>query len=189
MLRSMLNGDKDGFPVSGFTNYYIRILTIRKSIFALENNINISGGDLMRKILCLLLVAILALCLLGCAKQKPSAENNDVFTNAFFSDVVEIRDTCCGVVSAEQMEPVVQYLKGLTLTPSDTYLITVDENGETLDGCEAITFVKSNGEKVEYTRNHAKISILNVCSYVAEDENLYLGLEKAYDQALNKNTD
>lgn len=143
----------------------------------------------MRKTLCSLLVVVLVLSLLGCKAQDKSVEGNELFTDAFFSDVVEIRDTCCGVVSAEQMEPVVQYLKGLTLTPSDTYLITVDENGETLDGCEAITFVKSNGEKVEFTRNHAKISILNVCSYVAEDENLYFGLEKAYNQALNKNTD
>lgn len=135
----------------------------------------------MRKILCLLLAAILALCMPGCAKQKKSAENNNVFTNAFFSDVVEIRDTRFGVVSAEQMEPVVQYLKGLTLTASDTYLTTVDENGEQLDGGDLITFLKSNGEEVVYLRNHAKFSILDVCSYVvSEGENLNIGLGNAF---------
>ena len=144
----------------------------------------------MKKILCLLLAAILVLFMPGCAKQKISTENNNVFTDAFFSDVVEIRDTCFGVVSAEQMEPVVQYLKGLTLTASDTYLMTVDENGEELIGGDAITFLKSNGEEVEYLRNHAKFSILDVCSYVvAEGENIYIGLENAYNQALNKSAD
>ena len=141
----------------------------------------------MKKILCSLLAAILVLCMPGCAKQKKSAENNNVFTDAFFSDVVEIRDTRFGVVSAEQMEPVVQYLKGLTLTASDTYLTTVDEDGEILYGGDAITFLKSNGEQVIFLRNHAKFSIFNVCSYVVSDgENINIGLKNAYSQAINK---
>lgn len=144
----------------------------------------------MRKILCSLLAIILVLSVLGCTKQKNSSENNTVFTDAFFSDVVEIRDTRFGVVSAEQMEPVVQYLKGLTLTASDTYLTTVDENGEQLFGCDAITFLKSNGDEVIYLRNHAKFSILDVCSYVVtEGENLNIGLKNAYNQGLTKNAD
>ena len=50
--------------------------------------------------------------------------------------------------------------------------------------------MKSNGEEVEYLRNHAKFSILDVCSYVvAEGENINIGLENAYNQALNKSAD
>ncbi len=141
----------------------------------------------MRKILCLFFAIILVSCVLGCTKQKNSDENNNVFTDAFFSEVIEIRDSRFGVVSAEQIAPVAQYLKGLELTASDTYLTTVNENGEILDGCDVITFLKRNGEKVIYLRNHAKFSIFNVCSYVVSDgENINIGLKNAYSQAINK---
>ena len=134
----------------------------------------------MRKILCSLLAIILVLCVIGCTKQEKSVENNKVFTDAFFSEVVEIRDSRFGVVSAEQIAPVAQYLKGLELTASDTYLTTVNENGEILNGCDVITFLKRNGEQVIFLRNHAKFSILDVCSYVVEGENLNIGLGNAF---------
>lgn len=124
---------------------------------------------------------IFVLCSFGCAGQEKAPAGNTVFTDEFFADVVEIKDMACGHLIGEQMKPVMEYLKGLTLTPTDIRISTVDENGEVLFGPSVLTFLKSDGTEVVFVRNHATLSDLtNGCSYVIEEgENLDAGLREA----------
>lgn len=137
------------------------------------------------KMSCFFLAFVLLLSLFGCAAQENNLEGNNMFTDEFFSDIVEIRDSRCGQVSGEQMEPVILYLKGLTLTETDEHLMATNENGEQLYGLDLITFIKSNGTEITFLRNHAALSSLDACRYVIEGENLNSGLEEAFSQALN----
>lgn len=138
----------------------------------------------MKRTLLILLALILSISTVGCAGQAGDQVRYEIFTDEFFADVVEIRDSSSGVVSGEQMEPVIQYLKGLTLTPTDEHLRTTDEKGDQLYGSDLITFRKSDGTELTVLRNAAKMTGLDACSYVAEGENLNAGLKEAFDQAL-----
>lgn len=141
------------------------------------------------KMSCFFLAVVLLLSLFGCGAQENNLEGNNMFTDVFFSDVVEIRDSRCGQVSGEQMEPVIQYLKGLTLTVTDEHLMATNENGEQLYGLDLITFIKSNGTEITFLRNHTTLSSLDACSYVIEGENLNQELEEAFNQAFNLSSD
>ena len=135
----------------------------------------------MKKIHLIFLSLIFVLGSFGCAGQEKAPVGNTVFTDEFFSDVVEIKDMACGHLIGEQMKPVMEYLKGLTLTPTDIRISTVNENGEVLFGPSVLTFVKSDGTEVVFVRNHAVLSNrADGCNYVvAEGENLNAGLREA----------
>ena len=156
----------------------------------------------MKRKLSVLLIAVLLLSLFGCAVQVEETQPEDtqpedtqpevisIFTDAFFADVVEICDAGNEPVSGTQMEPVIQYLKGLTLTASDIHLATQNEEGDLLVGLGEITFVKSDGTEISFLRNHRMFTYSdksNTYSYVTEEGvNLNIGLNEAFNQGLNQ---
>lgn len=110
---------------------------------------------------------------------------NDLFTDEFFADVVEICDSRAGVVSGDDMKPVIAYLKGLKLTTTTEHLRTINEAGEELYGLDAITFRKSDGTEIMFLRNHLKMSCASgsdTYSYVLESGNLNEELIEAFGQ-------
>ena len=153
----------------------------------------------MKKLLCVLL-SIALLCLCGCAASQSlrplgnsetednGADNklSNPFTDEFFADVVEIGELLVGKVSGEQMAPVIAYLKGLELKPSDTYLSNVTEDGEELTGGRFIEFKMSDGTTVTFMHNHMTLTNTDgSCSYVLVEGNLNTGLQEAFNQAMN----
>lgn len=149
-----------------------------------------------RKMISLLLVVCM-LTLFGCTAQveetqpeETQPEKVQLFTDAFFEDVVEICDFPCGEASGAQMEPVIQYLKSLTFTPTDTHLRTQNEQGEALVGGSLLSFIKSDGTRITFVRNHAILTCSDetgTYSYeVEEGINLNLGLQEAFSQALEQ---
>lgn len=157
----------------------------------------------MKKLSCVLLsIALLFLC--GCTVQQnvpPTTDpsyptqpkilrGSDVFTNAFFADVIEIRAMGCEAVDKEQMGPVVMYLQNLNLIETDEHLRNVNENGELLYGLGLLSFVKSDGTEVIFLNNHAKMTLSDgSCSYLIVGDNLNAGLREAFHQAHNDNDD
>ena len=156
----------------------------------------------MKKFKIMLLLLILAIVASGCgghtdkfedhgtaADASDSTEKNELFTDEFFSNVVEIRDSRIGVISGEQMNAVIQYLKGLHLTKSDANLCTVNENGEKLSGLDVITFQKDGSEGITFLRNHSKLTCVSgdsVYSYAVEGHgNLNTGLKSAICQPVH----
>lgn len=139
----------------------------------------------MKKILVLLLGLILSIMFFGCAEQEQNIEKNDVFTDAFFSDVVEICDSRYGQVSGDKMELIISFMKELKLSPTDEHLRSENENGEQLYGVDCIRFIKSDGSEILFLRNHETISSSEGHSYVVEGENLNDGLEAIFSQALS----
>lgn len=138
----------------------------------------------MKKVWCVLFALTFALNFLGCTAHEQYQQNNDLFTDAFFSDVVEIRDTRHGQIYKEQLAPVIQYLKGLTLNKVDWHLTTVDEDGNQLYGLDGIGFVKSDGTEIAFLRNHATFSNIEIGTYTIAGEGFENGLKKAFEQAL-----
>lgn len=147
----------------------------------------------MKRMLFFLLAFALSFNVLGCS--APSEEpiddpiNNELFTDAFFADVVEIAAYGAGVVRGDQLQPVIQYFKGLTLISSDTHLIPEDD---TLTGLGAISFRKSDGTEIVFNNNHAKMTCiegLELCSYVLESGNLNLGMQDAFARAMEQKTE
>ena len=55
----------------------------------------------MNRALRFLVAGAVLLTLFGCTKQADISEKNSLFTDAFFVDVVAIRDINCGQVSGE----------------------------------------------------------------------------------------
>ncbi len=143
----------------------------------------------MKKMLCLLLAFVLALAALGCNANKTEVAKNDLFTDAFFQDVVGIRDSAIGVVTGDGMLPVIQYLQGLSLTETEEFrLSTKDENGEQLFGLDGITFDMRDGTEVAFLHNHAALTdFSDGRTYVVDKdgENLKAGLSAAFAQATN----
>lgn len=138
----------------------------------------------MKKISIICLALALVLMAFGCSTQKPTVEHNDLFKDDFFKDVVEIRDSTCGQVSGDQMESVIAALKALNLATTEEHLQT-EKDGETLYGLSAITFVKSDGTELLFTRNHATLTGANSVSYtVTNGENLNEVLDSAFQTAL-----
>lgn len=138
----------------------------------------------MKKISIICLALALVLMAFGCSTQKPTVEHNDLFTDDFFKDVVEIRDSTCGQVSGDQMESVIAALKALNLATTEEHLQT-EKDGETLYGLSAITFVKSDGTELLFTRNHATLTDANSVRYtVTNGENLNEVLDSAFQTAL-----
>lgn len=139
----------------------------------------------MKRIQFVLLTLLLSMSIFGCAGPANTTVENIIFTDEFFADVVEICDSRFGQVSGEQMEPVIRYLKDLTLTATDEPLRATNENGDQLYGLDLITFRKNDGTEISVLRNTAKMSGLDGCSYVVEGGNLNSGLKEAFRQAFN----
>lgn len=139
----------------------------------------------LKRIFLVLLLLLFSTTILGCNSQEKVSVNNDLFTDKFFNDVVEICDSRAGVVSGEDMKPVIAYLKGLKLTATTEHLRTVNEAGEELYGLNAITFRKSDGTEIMFLRNHVKMTCASESSsysYVLESGNLNEGLIEAFGQ-------
>lgn len=139
----------------------------------------------MRKLLSILFAVVLLLNFFGCAAQDKIEAGNNMFTDSFFSDVVEICDSHFGQVRGDQMEPIILFLKGLSMTETDEHLSSTNENGEQLYGLDLITFKKSDGSSIVFLRNHAKMSNVDVGSYEIDGGNLDSGLKEAFSQAFN----
>ncbi|MBE6973997.1 MAG: hypothetical protein E7436_00675 [Ruminococcaceae bacterium] len=158
----------------------------------------------MKKIICLLLSVVLVF-LCGCTQEEvtPTTDptepseptkplvilGSEVFTDAFFEDVVEISAFGCpGVVSKEQMGPVVDYFQRLNLVETDSHLSNVNENGELLYGLGFITFQKSDGTTLLFLNNHGKMTLSDgSLSYLVVGDNLNSGLREAFERALSDN--
>lgn len=129
----------------------------------------------------ILLALLLTLLLLGCGRQE-EAEANSVFTEAFFADVVVIRDSRFGEVSGDAMEPVATYLKGLVLSAAPAPLQTRDDGGEQLYGLDILIFERSTGEEMCFLRNHEALTDPAGKTYVTTGENLNEGLAAAFGE-------
>ena len=139
----------------------------------------------MRRALLVLLALMLLVSALGCAGQASGTVKNELFTEAFFTDVVKITDTRFGPAVGGEMGPILQYLKGLTLTATDEHLSATDDNGDQLWGQDAITFTKKDGTEIVFLRNHLTISCVSgsdISSYVIVNGNLNDGLKEAFGQ-------
>ena len=104
----------------------------------------------MKKFITLVFTLAFAVSTLGCAGQPNDTARNDVFTDAFFTDVEQIY-FCAVPVSGEQMEPVIRYLKGLALTPAaatEQQVSSEDRNEPVRYGFYSLRFLKTNGEEV-----------------------------------------
>lgn len=131
---------------------------------------------------------IFLLILSGCSIQPHKKINNDLFSDIFFSDIIEICDLGSNPVTAEQMEPVIIYLQSLELTESNEHLSNINAEGEQTLGLGLLTFRKYDGTEIVFIRNHEKITCiegLNTCSFLIEEGNLNSGLKEAFNQALN----
>lgn len=161
----------------------------------------------MRKLICLLLSVVLVF-LCGCTQEdvtpttaptEPSEPSepkkplvilgSEVFTDAFFEDVVEISAFVSpGVVSKEQMGPVVDYFQRLNLVETDSHLSNVDENGKPLYGICFFTFQKSDGTTLLFLNNDGKMTLSDgSLSYLVVGDNLISGLREAFERALSDN--
>ncbi|MBQ9929990.1 MAG: hypothetical protein IJO72_04350 [Oscillospiraceae bacterium] len=143
----------------------------------------------MKKIVCFILFVSLILVTAGCAVEDTSAKGNALFTDEFFSDVVEIRDTNCGRVTREdeEMTAVITYLKSLELMPSNEHLATTDDDGNPLYGPDLLAFLMNDGSEITFYRNHAMFTGPDKTSYVVEDENhnLNIGLKEAFGDCID----
>lgn len=142
----------------------------------------------MKKALAVLLLLSLLLFSSGCAPQASPPAKNDVFTDAFFAGVVEIRATGIGQLCGGDLAPVLAYLKGLTLMESAQPLRAANEAGELLYGLGCITFVRSDGTERSFLMNHITLTGMEGSgfagrSYTVASENLNTGLKEAFAQA------
>lgn len=138
----------------------------------------------MRK-LCFLLVVLFVFALCGCAAEDKIPQNNDVFTDEFFADVVEICDTTIDPpATGERMEAVIRYLKGLILTPTQEHLTAPGEDGQIrYGGLDYLTFRKADGTEVTVLRSAQELTMSGERSYIAQGENLNAGLKEAVGQS------
>ncbi len=136
----------------------------------------------MRKLVCILLIAVTAVGLFGCSKS-----NNELFTDEFFEDIVEIYTVRHGIVSGEQMKPIIECLKELKLKKTDELLKTEDEDGDPIIGNLGISFKKADGTEIFMEHNGAKINGADGYAYemINSDENNNIGtlLEEAFNKA------
>ena len=138
----------------------------------------------MRKLVGLLLIAVMAVGLFGCSKS-----NNELFTDEFFEGVVSIRNHGNEPVNDEQMKPVIEYLKNLKLEKTDECLTNIDENGNLLYGAFFLSFTMTDGTEIHLLHNDKKINGREGYAYILSDknENLYAGLKEAFNKAHGEN--
>ena len=136
----------------------------------------------MRKTLLVMLIFALAINVMGCNESKKETAQNDVFTDEFFEGVNQMTLlVMAGPVTGEEMEPVIAHLKSLTLTPTETRLTNIGENGEVLYGGPLhLVLEYDNGEQKAALVSTGIITFYGGGSYVVEDENFYRGLLEAF---------
>ena len=134
----------------------------------------------MKKARFFLLALAFAVVAVGCSGRARDAVKNEVFTDEFFAGVVQICTIGSEPVSGDQMEPVISYLKGLTLTSTEQRLRTTDENGNVLYGPGMMTFRRADGSETHFLLGHEMITRVDGGSYLVEGENLYAGLREAF---------
>ncbi len=134
----------------------------------------------MKKVRFILLALIFAISAAGCAGQTMETAKNEVFTDEIFAGVIQICAIGSEPVSGDQMKPVISYLKGLTLTPTEQRLRTTDENGNVLYGPGLMTFRRADGSETHFLLGHEMITCVDGGSYLVEGENLYAGLREAF---------
>ena len=130
-----------------------------------------------------LIAALLVLCALcGCSNPQKEATKNDIFTDEYFAGVKQMTLlVMAGPVTGKQMEPVIAHLKSLTLTPTETRLTNIGENGEVLCGGPLhLVLEYDSGEQKNALVSTGIITFYGGRSYVVEDENFYRGLLEAF---------
>ena len=126
----------------------------------------------MKKFITLVFTLAFAVSTLGCAGQPNDTARNDVFTDAFFTDVEQIY-FCAVPVSGEQMEPVIRYLQELTLTfvpPAEQQESTADENEPIIYGFLSLRFRKTSGEEEWMILKPGSMSSAVMGTYAVEEE-------------------
>ena len=135
----------------------------------------------MKRTISILLVCAFFLTLVGCKS------NNELFTDEFFEDIVEIYTVRHGIVSGEQMKPIIECLKELKLKKTNELLKTEDEDGDPLIGNLGISFKKADGSDIFMEHNGVKIYGHDGYAYemINSDENNNIGtlLEEAFNKA------
>ena len=141
----------------------------------------------MKKITIFMLSILLMIVCLGCENKQESVVNNDVFTDEFFSDVVEIKGYPYSEesVTGKQMDPVIAFFKSLTLKDTDIHLSNTNEEGEDLYGLFSFTFVKSDGTEITVLTNDQVISDIDGKSYEITSENFHDRLVQAFTDGLS----
>ncbi len=141
----------------------------------------------MKKIIIFMLSILLMIVCLGCENKQESVVNNDVFTDEFFSDVVEIKGFPYSEenVTGKQMDPVIAFFKSLTLKDTDIHLTNTNEEGEDLYGLFSFTFVKSDGTEITVITNDQTISDIDGKSYEITSENFHDELVQAFTDGLS----
>ncbi len=141
----------------------------------------------MKRLIYVMLVIVMLLIVVGCNKKEETVVNNDVFTDEFFSDVVEIEGFPYSEesVTGNQMDPVIAFFKSLTLKDTDIHLSNTNEEGEDLYGLFSFTFVKSDGTEITVLTNDQVISDIDGKSYEISSENFHDGLVQAFTDGLS----
>ena len=136
----------------------------------------------MKRAISLLLAALLLLAFPGCAGNKKVQPQNELFTDAFFEDVVSIGSAFTERLTGAQMEPAVAYLKGLHLTPTDAVVTPTNEKGEFIFGTPSLAIVKRDGTELMFFYNDHTLTCVSDPAYgswaTAENEGLYEGLKE-----------
>ena len=141
----------------------------------------------MKRLIYVVLVIVMLLIVVGCNKKEEIAVNNDIFTDEFFSDVVEIKGYPYSEesVTGKQMDPVIAFFKSLTLKDTDIYLSNTNEDGEQLYGLFSFTFVKSDGTEITVITNDQVMSDIDGKSYEITSENFHDELVQAFTDGLS----
>ncbi len=141
----------------------------------------------MKRIISLVLTIVIVLSVVSCSKNNKTAMNNDVFTDDFFSEVVEIKGYPYSEesVTGKQMDPVFAFFKSLSLKDSDIHLSSTNDEGEDLIGLFWFTFVKSDGTEITVLTNDQVISDIDGKSYEITSENFHDNLVQAFADGLS----
>ena len=141
----------------------------------------------MKRFIKILLSIVVLLNIASCTKKEEAVVNNEVFTDKFFSNVVEIKAFPYSEesVKGKQMDVVIKFFKSLTLKDSDIHLSSTNEDGETIYGLFGFTFVMSDGTEITVLTNDQIISDINGKSYEITSENFHDGLVRAFAEGLS----
>ena len=124
----------------------------------------------MKRLLIIVFSAMLLLNMFGCARGNGDPVNNEVFTDDFFEDVVEIYFISGDPVTGRQLAAVVRYLKSLHLTHSEEELPEERKSGY-YGGWDIVQmkFTKQDGTSLTIRLNQWAMSGLPGDSYYVTD--------------------
>ena len=142
----------------------------------------------------LMISTVFVLLLLACFALTHKTIKNDLFTDEFFSDVVEMQAWVSPnyIVAGEQMGPAIDYLQSLELTEVDQHLGN-DDGVERAGGPSRLTFRKSDGTEKVFLYTHGAITCTTETGkrtfLVEGDNNLNVGLKEAFDKGVLDSTE